>query len=117
MPPVPILGLAGDLAAPDGNGDHYATRIGGLPAWPYWAGAVSPPPPPALLRCRACGGPLLQVLQAYAPLSLLNEGVDAPERVLYVSRGSKEGLISTPSEWGQLSFSQRLVSSPPPHPR
>ncbi|CAI5485989.1 unnamed protein product [Closterium sp. Naga37s-1] len=102
MAPSVLLGLPGPWAKDDREpSDHYTTKIGGLPDWPPWADH----PPPHLLHCALCQGPLSLVLQAYAPLSLpaaadgaaagvTRGSLQVEERVLYMfacANGGKEG--------------------------
>ncbi|GJP63325.1 hypothetical protein CLOP_g20396 [Closterium sp. NIES-67] len=116
MGPSVLLGLPGPWAKDDREpSDHYTTKIGGLPDWPPWVAH----PPPQLLKCSLCDGPLSLVLQAYAPLSLPSAADAAAagvtrgsrqleERVLYMfacANGGKEGeeAASAPTPLGDLS--------------
>lgn len=74
-----ILGLPGPWA--DDNlevADHYTTKIGGLPDWPFAESCLGL----ELLECGSCKSKLCLISQVYAPIHGLALKIE--ERVIYV---------------------------------
>ncbi|KAL2528073.1 programmed cell death 2 C-terminal domain-containing protein [Forsythia ovata] len=105
-----ILGMPGPWA--DNNyeaADHYTTKIGGLPDWPFPDNIERPD----LLECNACGSNLCLIAQVYAPIS--GKSLKIEERVIYVFGCMKSECRSTPVSWRVLrvqkpSSSEELAS-------
>ncbi|KAL7613358.1 hypothetical protein Lser_V15G07818 [Lactuca serriola] len=74
-----MLGMPG-LWADDNSeaADHYTTKIGGVPDWPFLHSIIKPD----LLKCDSCGEKLCLVTQIYAPIS--STTMTTEERVIYI---------------------------------
>ncbi|CAI9271926.1 unnamed protein product [Lactuca saligna] len=74
-----MLGMPG-LWADDNSeaADHYTTKIGGVPDWPFLHSIIKPD----LLKCDSCGEKLCLVAQIYAPIS--STTMTTEERVIYI---------------------------------
>ncbi|XP_057530946.1 probable 20S rRNA accumulation protein 4 isoform X2 [Amaranthus tricolor] len=74
-----ILGLPGSWAEDNLEiADHYSTKIGGLPDWPFPESSFGPDG----LECCSCKAKLCLVSQVYAPIHGL--GIMIEERVIYI---------------------------------
>ncbi|GAB2279333.1 hypothetical protein Dimus_013977 [Dionaea muscipula] len=74
-----ILGLPGGWANNTSEAsDHYTTKIGGRPDWPFPEANLRQ----HLLRCNSCGSDLCLIAQVYAPLPGVNSKIE--ERVIYI---------------------------------
>ncbi|KAK9713326.1 hypothetical protein RND81_06G019800 [Saponaria officinalis] len=74
-----VLGLPGNWA--DDNfeiSDHYTTKLGGLPDWPFPESSLGP----ELRQCKSCRSNLWLIAQVYAPVT--TAALKIEERVVYV---------------------------------
>ncbi|XP_020571330.1 programmed cell death protein 2-like [Phalaenopsis equestris] len=92
-----VLGMPGPWAENFlEKSDHYTTKIGGLPDWPFPEMFLRPD----LIKCVLCGERLCLLAQVYAPIKLPKLNVD--ERVIYVFGCLTKKCGSSPKCWRAL---------------
>ena len=75
-----LLGVAGAYVSESDAVDPRTTKVGGQAKW--WPGST---PTEAQLTCCLCRqGPMRLLVQVYAPLHLVSQGIHVNERTLYV---------------------------------
>lgn len=75
-----LLGVAGAYVSESDGVDPSTTKVGGQAKW--WPGST---PTEAQLTCYLCRqGPMRLLVQVYAPLHLVSQGIRVNERTLYV---------------------------------
>ncbi|XP_074308654.1 putative 20S rRNA accumulation protein 4 [Silene latifolia] len=73
------LGLPGSWAADNQEAsDHYTTKVGGLPDWPFPRSSLAP----ELLQCNTCRNTVCLIAQVYAPITTATVKIE--ERVIYI---------------------------------
>ncbi|KAG9439736.1 hypothetical protein H6P81_019901 [Aristolochia fimbriata] len=96
-----ILGMPGPWARNNYEvSDHYTTKIGGLPDWPFAETDIDPD----LLQCAICGKSLCLAAQVYAPVVI--NGLKIEERTIYILGCIVPECGSNPNSWCTLRVQQ-----------
>ncbi|CAN1772871.1 Programmed cell death protein 2-like [Linum perenne] len=92
-----LLGMPGPWAKDNREqADHYTTKIGGLPDWPFARESLAPD----TVKCAKCGCQLCLVAQVYAPVSA--GALKIEERLLLIFGCIMPGCETSSDSWRAL---------------